>query len=351
MRGRVDAEVRKVVRGCYVARDDLASLRKRLLERIRRVVTVEAAFFAAADPETLLFTSVSAEAPLIAAAPLFLANEFGATFDVNRFAFLAGARRPIGTLDEATGGDRASSPRFREIMAPLQLGDELRVALRTGDTTWGFLCLHREGKAGFSARDIAVLTGIAPHAGEALRRIVAGSIAQASRPDCDPAVVLTQGSVVIGMTGAAASWLDELHGSSIDIGDSVPFALLAVIRRLEALERAPDSAAPPRLTISTRRGSLLEVHAARVRGAEGEGAVAITLAPAGAATRSSLLLAARGLTPAQRRVAALVLQGLSTREIVEDLGISEHTVQDHLKAVFDKVGVGSRRELVAALRR
>ena len=351
MGGRVDVEVKKVVRGCYVARDDLASLRKRLLERVRRVVTIEAAFFAAADPETLLFTSVSAEAPLTTVAPLFLANEFGETFDVNRFALLAGARRPIGTLDEATGGDRASSPRFREIMAPLRLGDELRVALRTGDTTWGFLCLHREGKAGFSARDIAVLTGVAPHAGEALRRIVAGSIAQATRPDGDPAVVLTQGSVVIGMTGAAASWLEELQGSSIEIGDSVPFALVAVIRRLEALERAPDSAPPPRLTISTRRGSLLEVHAARMRGAEGQGPVAITLAPAGAAARSSLLLAARGLTPAQRRVAALVLRGLSTREIVGDLEISEHTVQDHLKAVFDKVGVGSRRELVAALRR
>ena len=116
---RVDAEVRRIVRGCYVARDDLASLRKRLLERIRRVLTVETAFFAAADPETLLFTSVSAEAPLTMAAPLFLANEFGATFDVNRFALLANAPRPIGTLDEATGGDRAASPRFREIMAPL----------------------------------------------------------------------------------------------------------------------------------------------------------------------------------------------------------------------------------------
>jgi DNA-binding CsgD family transcriptional regulator len=344
---RVDAEVRRIVRGCYVAGDDLASLRRRLLERIRRAVTVEVAFFAAADPETLLFTSVSADAPLTKAAPLFLANEFGVTFDVNRFALLASAPRPIGTLDEATGGDRAASPRFREIMAPLHLGDELRVALRTGATTWGFLCLHREGNAGFSARDVAVLKGIAPHAGEGLRRIVAGSIATSQRPGADAAVVLTRGDVVVGMTGAAASWLDELHGGIVEPGDPVPFALLGVIRRLEALERESGSAPPPRLTIATRACSLLEVHAARMRGAEG--AVAITLAPAGAAARSSLLLAARGLTPAQRRVAALVLQGLSTREIVGDLAISEHTVQDHLKAVFEKVGVGSRRELVAAL--
>jgi DNA-binding CsgD family transcriptional regulator len=349
---RVDTEVEKVIRDCYVARDNVGLLRKQLLDRIKHIVTLEAAFFAAADPETLLFTSVWAEAPLTSAAPLFLANEFGATFDVNRFTFLAGAQRPIGTLDEATRGDRAASPRFREIMAPLRLGDELRVALRTGQTTWGFLCLHREGKTGFSSRDIAVLTAIAPHAGEALRRIVAGSLAaEKGRSGADPAVVLAESDVVAGMTGAAASWLDDLQGRSVEIGDAVPFSLLAVIRRLEAVERAPGSAPPPRLTITTRAGSLLEVHAARMRGGAGQSMVAITLAPAGAAARSSLLLAARGLTPAQRRVAGLVLQGLSTREIVDELRISEHTVQDHLKAVFEKVGVGSRRELVAALLR
>ena len=57
----------------------------------------------------------------------------------------------------------------------------------------------------------------------------------------------------------------------------------------------------------------------------------------------SLLLAAYGLTPAQCRVARLVLHGRTTGQIVVDLHISAHTVQDHLKAVFDKVGVRSRR--------
>jgi DNA-binding CsgD family transcriptional regulator len=62
-----------------------------------------------------------------------------------------------------------------------------------------------------------------------------------------------------------------------------------------------------------------------------------------------MVLAAHGLTPAQHRVATLVLQGRSTAEIVTALHISANTLQEHLRAVFDRFGVGSRRELVAAL--
>ena len=112
--------------------------------------------------------------------------------------------------------------------------------------------------------------------------------------------------------------------------------------------RGPETPAAVRL--STRRGSLLEIHAARLHRDGSRGGIAITIALADGTARSSLLLAAH-LTPAQRRVAELVLQGQSTRQIVLALGIGVHTVQDHLKTVFDKMGVGSRRELVAMLLR
>jgi len=177
------------------------------------------------------------------------------------------------------------------------------------------------------------------------------SLARAQAPRNEPAVVLAERDVIVGMTGRAAEWLEMLHGSRVELGDAVPFSLLPVVRRLEALAGSHGSPEPPHFTIATREGPLLEVHAARLLRAHGQLTVAITIAPADASARSSLILAARGLTPAQRRVVGLVLRGFSTREIVVALSIGEHTVQDHLKAVFEKTGVGSRRELVSAFLR
>jgi DNA-binding CsgD family transcriptional regulator len=44
-----------------------------------------------------------------------------------------------------------------------------------------------------------------------------------------------------------------------------------------------------------------------------------------------------------------VLQGSSTGQIAAELVLSPHTIQQHLKAIFDKTGVRSRRDLVGRI--
>lgn len=96
-------------------------------------------------------------------------------------------------------------------------------------------------------------------------------------------------------------------------------------------------------------GRWLEVHASRLQGPAGEGPIAVVLERADRHQTASLLLAAHGLSPREAEVARLVLRGTPTTAIADALHISRHTVQDHLKAVFDKVGVRSRRDLVGHL--
>ena len=50
-----------------------------------------------------------------------------------------------------------------------------------------------------------------------------------------------------------------------------------------------------------------------------------------------------------REVARLVIDGLSTEDIAAALFISVHTVRDHLKMIFAKMGVSRRQDMVAAL--
>jgi DNA-binding CsgD family transcriptional regulator len=64
---------------------------------------------------------------------------------------------------------------------------------------------------------------------------------------------------------------------------------------------------------------------------------------------SSLTLDSHGVTNSQARVVALVLRGYPTKQIVTQLAISQYTIQEHLRAVFGKLGVRGRQELAAAL--
>ena len=85
----------------------------------------------------------------------------------------------------------------------------------------------------------------------------------------------------------------------------------------------------------------------RPSGAAGRVAVAIQATPEDQA--ALLRLEAFGLTAREREVATLIAQDLGTATIAERLFISPWTVQDHCKAIFEKTGTGSRRELRALI--
>jgi two-component system, NarL family, nitrate/nitrite response regulator NarL len=58
-----------------------------------------------------------------------------------------------------------------------------------------------------------------------------------------------------------------------------------------------------------------------------------------------------GLTPREREVLSLVVQGCGNKEIASRLTVSEETIKHHLTRMFDKVGAANRLELALAATR
>ena len=77
--------------------------------------------------------------------------------------------------------------------------------------------------------------------------------------------------------------------------------------------------------------------------------VAVVIEPSRPGEVAALLLDAYGLTSRESQIARHVIHGFSTEDVADALGISPYTVQDHLKSIFDKMGLSSRRELAARL--
>jgi DNA-binding CsgD family transcriptional regulator len=320
-------------------------LRDRVLPRLRRAVPFDAAFWSTTDPATLLFTQPHQQDIPPSTIPYFVQNEF-VDDDVNKWTTLARDGGGVHTLAEATDGEYEASARYRDIFQPLGLGDELRAALCTGGVCWGVMCLHREAGAPFSQDEVDYVRRLAPQLAEGIRAgLLVANVEFAEVADAPGLVVVAPDGSVLSTTPAGEHWLAEL-GHPDPHRHGLPLALRALAARLARGETG--DAQLPRLRMRTRAGRWAVLHAAPLA-AHGEDAVAVIIDEPSPSELAPILMMAYGLSEREQTVTQLVCRGLSTREIGARLHITTNTVQDHLKSIFDKTGVRSRRELVTAI--
>ena len=321
---------------------ELEALRAEVLPRLKRAVPVDALWFATVDPATLLFTRAYREEIPERVTPYFIENEF-LSDDVNKWVELAHDRRGVRTLMQATHGRPQDSARYRDIFQPLGLGDELRVALRVKGTCWAYMCLHREHGAAFSTQEADYIRRLAPHIGEGIRAaMLLSSVELAQQDDAPGLITLASDGSLVSATTSGKRWLEELESRYY----TPPLEFHALAARLRRVD--PSDQTVPRVTVRTRTGRWAVLHACWMP-ASSEGAIAIIVEQAAPAQLAPTMMLAYGLTEQERTITGLSCRGLSTREIAERLYLSPHTVGDHLKSIFDKVGVSSRRELTATI--
>ncbi len=342
---------REIIRLCHAGLDS-RTLRMEIIKQLRKVIPIDVFFFTTADPATLLFTGAVVDEILERATPQFLQNEF-LQDDVNKFSWLARSATPIGGLIQATRSKLEQSSRYRDILAPLALGDELRAALITGGTCWGFLCLHRDRSSPhFSTAEAAFLGRLTSHMAEGLRKaLLLKSTERSPVPDEPGLLLLTEDLSVVAITPTASRWLMEITEADSLRKQALPSAVSAVVARLQAIERGTNAEATlmPRVRLRTVSGHWLVLHASRLSGPSMPGPIAVIVEVARPVEIAPLIAQAYNLSRREGEIMQSVLRGLSTAEIADAFHIASHTVQDHLKAIFEKVGVSSRRELVGQL--
>jgi DNA-binding CsgD family transcriptional regulator len=75
----------------------------------------------------------------------------------------------------------------------------------------------------------------------------------------------------------------------------------------------------------------------------------IELVASGARPRRTMLTGLDALTASERRVAEMAAEGLTNRQIAQDLFVTEKTIEWHLGQAYRKLGIGSRSELPQVL--
>jgi DNA-binding CsgD family transcriptional regulator len=316
---------------------------------LRKVVAFRTAGWIPVDPMTLLPLPGLLLQAHHQHTSQFIHNEYFEP-DVAKFPDLARLPVPVQTLWPATGGEPERSPRYRAILRHIGYGDDPRMIFRCGATSWGAACLARAGTdPPFSRDDISFVARLCEPVAHGLRLSLLLAGDEPAGPTAPGVLVLSDDNDVVSLSDAARHWLARLPADDAR-GLDLPAAILSAASQARALAAGKSGTDVPAARIRTPAGSWLRLHAARLTpGPDGTGQTAVILEPARPTDLSPLILDLHGLTNRERAITQLLLRGLPTRQIAQALFISRHTLSDHTKAIFAKLGVTSRPELTALL--
>lgn len=349
---RLRAQVERV---CAAVTDDDGArqshpdrtLRVHLVDALRRAIGFDAYAFVLTDPETAVGTSPLSDAPILDQLPRLIRLKY--LTDVNRWTDVDSP--PVRLLQASTDGDPARSRLWRELLREQDIGDVASIVFRDRYGCWGFLDLWRTNASGpFDAGEAAALTDVTDAITTALRHRQRASFvaAPATRAPAGPVVLLLSADLEVrSQTPSTQEYLHRLLPP--DAGQSpVPACAYNVAAQLLAVEAGVDGH-PAWARVQLQPGVWLTLRAARLGPPDlgDRRDIAVTLAETASGARLDLFARACGFTARETGLLGHLAAGADTRTIAGRTGLSEHTVGDHLKSMFDKAACRSRIELLA----
>jgi DNA-binding CsgD family transcriptional regulator len=251
-------------------------------------------------------------------------------------------REMLTTLDE-----RAHYRHFHDLRSPV--GGTMLATFAADDQPVAALQWYRrEPNQPFRAGEIAFVNQLAQAIGNAIAASLARERAmrQGDVPEASGILMLTPGGEVGFGTPAGERWRDLLGQIDRGTGDRLPTAVRAAVAALRASDDDGIGVVSGVGAVSLPiPGGSVRIEASS---AGPDGSVAIVLAAERPPAPASVPVT-WPLTPQERQVVDLLIQGQSNRQISDRLFVSEHTVEWHLRHAYEKIGVRSRNQLLSRL--
>ncbi len=328
----------------------LESLTSQITLRMKDLLDVDLVALLVTDPVTFLgldaytlgFTDEDVRYFL---SHIYLQNEHWSFLDMKA------NRESISLLSSYTRGKLETEARYTDFYRPYGIEYEVRTTLNTGDAYWGALCLMR-GKESrdFTTSEQQVLSQLSHHIGDGMRSAILRRALEQDQGGSMTTIMVDKGDRMLFGSRQAEEILEAFASPDQTDRTVLPRPLISV---LALRNRGSDPVAvpvEPRLTLPDQRGRWWTVTALEPgAGSHPDVAAMLVVSPATPEERFPRLMALYDLTPREREMVEWIAAGLSTKEIAGQLFVSEYTVQDHLKKIFGKLNVTSRRELMALL--
>jgi DNA-binding CsgD family transcriptional regulator len=334
--------LRSVKRICHAGLDSV-SLRRQVAARVVPRLGFDATAFSTCDPDTSLITHTVADG-----VPLPLAKTYAEVLYPDHCARLS--------IDLPRAGLTVFSMAEHSRVARAELrahgmSEQLHVSLMSGGRLWGTWCLMSGHEArGRAGERWTALRRMVPHLARGLQTaaLVDRGVAAAGEDDGPGVLALDTRGRPIMRTALATRWLGELADVGLRMPNELPLSVLTLVARL----RRRRSDTPETVHVRARgvSGRWYSIRASLAEpSATGESAAIIVIQPAAPREVASVLTNLYDLSVREREVVAAVARGESTKAIADSLGVSPHTVVEHIDRACRKIGVRGRKALIAKL--
>lgn len=323
---------------------DARSLRLALLDELRDLIGFDAYAWLLTDPVTEVGGSPLADVPWLAELPRQIRLKY--LTPLNRWTGLV--EPPVVCLRAATGGDLDQSLVWREFLVHYGVRDAVSVVFRDRFGCWAFLELWRTGSS-FGNAEAEVLVAVNSTVTTALRRCQARTfeLDASDSARTGPVVLILSPHLAVRAQTPETERVLNLLVPPDDLRRPIPAGAYNVAAQLLAVEAGVDNH-PPTARVHVSGGLWLTLRAARIGGTEPprDEDIAVAIERTDPRDRLDLFTRSSGLTVREAELLGHLAAGADTREIAGRMFLSEHTVQDHLKAIFAKSGAPNRRTLL-----